>query len=110
MHFFIHCKTVGRLETFPAMPARRDKTAPLLQWRLERKSDMNSSIPSSATLLPFREGLRRLGLLRGRFYDWSNKKSKRYRPDLPKRVKIGASNFFLEEDIERFIRSALREN
>jgi prophage regulatory protein len=70
---------------------------------------MNSSIPSPATLLPFREGLRRLGLRRGRFYDWANQKSCRYRPDLPRRVKIGASCFFLEEDVERFIRSVVCE-
>ena len=71
---------------------------------------MNSSPLPAPTLLPFREGLRRLGLRRGRFYDWADKKSARYRPDLPKRVKIGASNFFLEEDIVRFIRSVSGEN
>lgn len=71
---------------------------------------MNSSPLTAATLLPFREGLRRLGLRRGRFYDWSNKKSKRYRPDLPKPFKIGASNFFLEEDIVRFIQAVVGEN
>ncbi len=71
---------------------------------------MTSSTQPPATLLPFREGLRRLGLRRGRFYDWSSSKSARFRPDLPRRVKIGASSFFLEEDIERFIRSVVREN
>ena len=71
---------------------------------------MTSSPASSATLLPFSEGLRRLGLRRGRFYDWSNKNSARYRPDLPKRIKIGASNFFLEEDIVRFICAIVGEN
>jgi prophage regulatory protein len=71
---------------------------------------MTSSPIPAATLLPFREGLRRLGLRRGRYYDWANQKSKRYRPDLPKRVKIGASNFFLEEDIVRFIRAMVGEN
>jgi predicted DNA-binding transcriptional regulator AlpA len=71
---------------------------------------MNNTTHTPATLLPFKEGLRRLGLKPTRYYDWADKNSPRFRPELPRRLKIGVSSFFLEAEIERFILSLMGKN
>lgn len=50
--------------------------------------------------------LSRLGISKSTFSDWQNPKSKRYRPDFPKKIKLGANSVgYLESEINAFIQS-----
>lgn len=52
------------------------------------------------------EVLSRLGISKSTFSDWQNPKSKRYRPDFPKKIQIGANSVgYLEREINAFIQS-----
>lgn len=52
------------------------------------------------------EVLSRLGISKSTFSDWQNPKSKRYRPDFPKKIQIGANSVgYLESEINAFIQS-----
>ncbi|WP_324682525.1 helix-turn-helix transcriptional regulator [Bibersteinia trehalosi] len=50
--------------------------------------------------------LSRLGISKSTFSDWQNPKSKRYRPDFPKKIRLGANSVgYLESEINAFIQS-----
>lgn len=50
--------------------------------------------------------LSRLGISKSTFSDWQNPKSKRYRPDFPKKIRLGANSIgYLESEINTFIQS-----
>nr|WP_025289921.1 AlpA family phage regulatory protein [Bibersteinia trehalosi] len=52
------------------------------------------------------ETISRLGISKSTFSDWQNPKSKRYRPDFPKKIKLGANSVgYLESEINAFIQS-----
>lgn len=66
---------------------------------------------SPSALIPLLEGIRRLGLRsRARWYDWANEKSPRFKPDLPRPIRIGVSVFFLESDVEDFIHARVSDS
>lgn len=51
-----------------------------------------------------KEVIQKLGISKSTFYDWQNKKSKRYRDDFPKSISIGANSVgYLESEINMFI-------
>lgn len=48
----------------------------------------------------------KLGVGKTTFSDWQNPKSKRYRPDFPKKIQLGANSVgYLESEINAFIQS-----
>nr|WP_025218001.1 AlpA family phage regulatory protein [Mannheimia varigena] len=48
----------------------------------------------------------RLGVSKSTFQDWQNPKSKRYRPEFPKKIHLGANSVgYLESEINAFIQS-----
>lgn len=48
----------------------------------------------------------KLGVGKTTFQDWQNPKSKRYRPDFPKKIRLGANSVgYLESEINAFIQS-----
>ncbi|UQX80149.1 AlpA family phage regulatory protein [Mannheimia haemolytica] len=48
----------------------------------------------------------KLGVGKTTFQDWQNPKSKRYRPDFPKKIQLGANSVgYLESEINAFIQS-----
>lgn len=52
------------------------------------------------------EAISRLGVSKSTFADWQNPKSKRYRPDFPKKIQLGANSVgYLESEINAFIQS-----
>ncbi|QLB19568.1 helix-turn-helix transcriptional regulator [Mannheimia granulomatis] len=52
------------------------------------------------------ETISRLGVSKSTFQDWQNPKSKRYRPDFPKKIQLGANSVgYLESEINAFIQS-----
>ena len=52
----------------------------------------------------------KLGVGKTTFSDWQNPKSKRYRPDFPKKIKLGANSVgYLESEVNAFIK-ALADN
>lgn len=52
------------------------------------------------------ETISRLGVSKSTFADWQNPKSKRYRPDFPKKIYLGANSVgYLESEINAFIQS-----
>lgn len=51
-----------------------------------------------------KEVIKKLSISKSTFYDWQNKKSKRYRDDFPKSISIGANSVgYLESEINMFI-------
>ena len=51
-----------------------------------------------------KEVIQKLSISKSTFYDWQNKKSKRYRDDFPKSISIGANSVgYLESEINMFI-------
>ena len=51
-----------------------------------------------------KEVIKKLSISKSTFYDWQNKKSKRYRSDFPKPISIGANSVgYLESEINMFI-------
>lgn len=52
------------------------------------------------------ETISRLGVSKSTFSDWQNPKSKRYRPEFPKKIQLGANSVgYLESEINAFIQS-----
>ncbi|AHG87300.1 Transcriptional regulator, AlpA [Bibersteinia trehalosi USDA-ARS-USMARC-190] len=63
-------------------------------------------INQSPKVLRRLETISRLGISKSTFSDWQNPKSKRYRPDFPKKIKLGANSVgYLESEINAFIQS-----
>lgn len=59
---------------------------------------------SKFRILRPKEVIQMLGISKSTFYDWQNKKSKRYRADFPKSISIGANSVgYLESEINMFI-------
>lgn len=51
-----------------------------------------------------KEVIQKLSISKSTFYDWQNKKSKRYRDDFPRSISIGANSVgYLESEINMFI-------
>lgn len=51
-----------------------------------------------------KEVIKKLSISKSTFYDWQNKKSKRYRNDFPKPIVIGENSVgYLESEINDFI-------
>lgn len=51
-----------------------------------------------------KEVIKKLSISKSTFYDWQNKKSKRYRADFPKSISIGSNSVgYLESEINMFI-------
>ena len=51
-----------------------------------------------------KEVIKKLSISKSTFYDWQNKKSKRYRADFPQSISIGANSVgYLESEINMFI-------
>ena len=51
-----------------------------------------------------KEVIQKLSISKSTFYDWQNKKLKRYRNDFPKPLSIGANSVgYLESEINAFI-------
>ena len=49
---------------------------------------------------------KKLGVGKTTFQDWQNPKSKRYRPEFPKKIQLGANSVgYLESEINAFIQS-----
>lgn len=52
-------------------------------------------------------GIGRMGIAVNTYYDWANPKSPRYKPDLPKLVKIGgagsSASGFIDSDLDGYI-------
>lgn len=54
--------------------------------------------------------MKMLGVSKSTFADWQNKKSKRYRPDFPQKIQLGANSVgYLESEITAYI-AKLAEN
>lgn len=52
------------------------------------------------------EYLSRLSVSKSTLADWENPKSKRYRPDCPKKIKLGANSVgYLESEVNAFIKA-----
>lgn len=65
-----------------------------------------SEINQSPKVLRRLETISRLGVSKSTFQDWQNPKSKRYRPDFPKKIQLGANSVgYLESEINAFIQS-----
>ena len=63
-------------------------------------------INQSPKVLRRLETISRLGVSKSTFQDWQNPKSKRYRPDFPKKIQLGANSVgYLESEINAFIQS-----
>lgn len=59
-----------------------------------------------AKILRRLEVLALLGISKTTFQDWQNPKSKRYRPEFPKKIQLGANSVgYLESEINAFIQS-----
>ncbi|OOF62414.1 hypothetical protein BKL50_05970 [Rodentibacter pneumotropicus] len=56
------------------------------------------------------ETIKRFGVSKSTFSDWQNPKSKRYRPDFPKKIQLGVNSVgYLESEINAYI-AKLAEN
>lgn len=65
-----------------------------------------SEINQSPKVLRRLETISRLGVSKSTFQDWQNPKSKRYRPEFPKKIQLGANSVgYLESEINAFIQS-----
>ncbi|TGZ98654.1 AlpA family phage regulatory protein [Rodentibacter pneumotropicus] len=54
--------------------------------------------------------INRFGVSKSTFSDWQNPKSKRYRPDFPKKIQLGVNSVgYLESEINAYI-AKLAEN
>lgn len=59
-----------------------------------------------AKILRRLEVLALLGISKSTFADWQNPKSKRYRPDFPKKIQLGINSVgYLESEVNAFIQS-----
>lgn len=59
-----------------------------------------------AKILRRLEVLALLGISKSTFADWQNPKSKRYRPDFPKKIQLGTNSVgYLESEVNAFIQS-----
>ncbi|MDD0824610.1 AlpA family phage regulatory protein [Mannheimia sp. AT1] len=72
--------------------------------------DTTEKNPTSVTkgdkILRTSEVKKMLGIGKTTFSDWQNPKSKRYRPDFPKKIQLGANSVgYLESEINAFIQS-----
>jgi len=48
--------------------------------------------------------MKMLGVSKSTFADWQNPKSKRYRPDFPKKIQLGVNSVgYLESEINSYI-------
>ncbi|AHG76313.1 hypothetical protein X808_17930 [Mannheimia varigena USDA-ARS-USMARC-1296] len=65
-----------------------------------------SEINQSPKVLRRLDTISRLGVSKSTFQDWQNPKSKRYRPEFPKKIHLGANSVgYLESEINAFIQS-----
>lgn len=56
------------------------------------------------------DAISRFGVSKSTFSDWQNPKSKRYRPDFPKKIQLGVNSVgYLESEINAYI-AKLAEN
>ena len=74
---------------------------PLSIYQLE-KIKMNQS----DRIIRRKEAIALLGIGKSTFADWQNPKTKRYRPDFPKKIQLGANSVgYLESEINAYILS-----
>lgn len=52
--------------------------------------------------LRIKDVLDKLGISKSTLHDWINPKSPRFKPDFPKRVKMGVSTRFVESEITAY--------
>lgn len=69
---------------------------------------MKAETPSALRIIPILEGAKRLNRGRSTLYDDLNEKSPRYKPDLPKPVRMGSSVGFIEHEIDDYIRGLMQ--
>ena len=56
------------------------------------------------------ETMKMLGVSKSTFADWQNPKSKRYRPDFPKKIQLGDNSVgYLESEINSYIAKLANE-
>ncbi|WP_244151997.1 MULTISPECIES: helix-turn-helix transcriptional regulator [Rodentibacter] len=75
---------------------------------------MKTSMPETAhqqdSIIRRNAAINRFGVSKSTFSDWQNPKSKRYRPDFPKKIQLGVNSVgYLESEINAYI-AKLAEN
>lgn len=62
-------------------------------------------------VLRAKDVIKKLGISKSTFYDWQNKKSKRYNAEFPKPICLGANSVgYIENEINNFILNSARKN
>lgn len=70
------------------------------------RNQMTFTDTPQAKILRRLEVLALLGISKSTFADWQNPKSKRYRPDFPKKIQLGTNSVgYLESEVNAFIQS-----
>lgn len=69
---------------------------------------MKADVSTVLRIIAVLEAARRLNIGRSTLYDYLNKRSPRYKPDLPQPVRLGASVGFLEHEIDDYIRGLMQ--
>jgi hypothetical protein len=69
--------------------------------------------PDGLSLIPRTKGIRRLGISISTFEDWSNKRSPRFKADLPRLYSwpgVSRSKFFRSDELDKYIRLLTGQN
>lgn len=69
---------------------------------------MQTQPPSALRIIPFKEAANRLNCGRSTLYRDLNERSRHYKPELPKPIRMGSRVGFIEDEINDYIRGLMR--